>query len=197
MSVEDLLSQIEDLLDDGKPSLMGSGKVKVDSDSIRRLLEDIRLEMPEEVKQARKIAAERKMILDKAQSKAAAQIKQAEVIAQQMVEETSITKMAHEHASQLTAAAEAEATQIVADARSQASDIIEKAKENYSEIVNNAQKWSSDLRNGASNFVDTIIGDTKGILIEGVNNFNNSLNKIHIVQQQLESSAAKRAADDI
>ncbi|MBQ3519429.1 MAG: hypothetical protein IKJ63_04765 [Clostridia bacterium] len=196
MSVEDLLSQIEDLLDDGKPSLMGSGKVKVDSDSIRRILEDIRLEMPEEVKQARKIAAERKMILDKAQSKAAAQIKQGEMLAAQMVEETSIVKMAHDHSAQLKATAEAEAAQIVADARSQAADIIEKAKENYSEIVNNAQKWSSDLRNGASNFVDSIIGDTEGILVEGINNFNTSLNKIHIVQQQLENVAAKRVADE-
>ncbi len=196
MSVEDLLSQIEDLLDDGKPSLMGSGKVKVDSDSIRRLLEDIRLEMPEEVKQARKIAAERKMILDKAQSQAAARIKQGEVLASQMVEETSITKLAHEHAAQLKAEAEAEAEQIVAEARSQAADIIEKAKANYTEIVNNAQKWSTDLRTGASNFVDTIIGDTENILVEGINNFNSSLNKIRIVQQQLENVPSKKAAEE-
>lgn len=196
MSVEDLLSQIEDLLDDGKPSLMGAGKVKVDSASIRRILEDIRLEMPEEVKQARKIAAERKMILDKAQSQAAARIKQAELYASQLVEETSITKAAHEHAAQLKQEGEAEAAQIVADARSQASDIIEKAKENYNEIVTNAQKWSNDLRNGASNFVDTVIGDTEAMLVEGINNFNGSLNKIRIVQQQLQAVAAKRAEEE-
>ena len=195
MSVEDLLSQIEDLLDEGKPTLMGSGKVRVDSDAIRRILEDIRLEMPEEVKQARKIAAERKMILDKAQSQAAARIKQGELYAAQLVEETSIVKQAHDHAAHLTQAAEDEAEQIVADARSQATDIIEKAKENYSEIVNNAQKWSTDLRNGASNFVDTVIGDTEAMLVEGINNFNGSLNKIHIVQQQLQSVAARRAEE--
>lgn len=195
MSVEDLLSQIEDLLDDGKPTLMGSGKVRVDSEAIRRIIEDIRLEMPEEVKQARKIAAERKMILDKAQTQAAARIKQAEMIAAQLVEDTSITKAAQENAAVIKRAAEEEAEQIVADARSQAADVIAKAKENYTEIVNNAQKWSNDLRNGASNFVDTIIGDTEEILTQGIENFNTSLSKIRIVTQQLKNVAAKRSDD--
>ena len=32
MSVEDLLYQIEDILEEGKPSIVGGGKVKVDED---------------------------------------------------------------------------------------------------------------------------------------------------------------------
>lgn len=182
MSVEDLLSQIEDLLDEGKPALMAAGKVRVDSDAIRRIVDEIRLEMPEEIKQARKIAAERKLILDKAQQQAAARIKQGELQAAQMVEEHELTRAAKENAAQ-----------IISDARAEAADIIEKSKESYNEIVNNAQKWASDLRQGASNFVDTIISDTENILRQGVDNFTNSLDKINIVNQQLKNANVKKS----
>ena len=195
MSVEDLLGQIQDLLDNGKSPLLGSGKVRVDPDAINSIINQINNEWPEELKQARRIAAERKMILDKAQAQAATRIKQGEVLAQQMVEETAIAKAAEEHSAKIIQEAKNEAAQIVAEARSQSADIIEKAKENYSEIVNNAQKWSTDLRNGASNFVDSIIGDTESMLAEGINNFNGSLNKIRIVKQQLENVTAKRMDD--
>ena len=38
MSVEDLLNQIEDLLEEGKGSLLGGGKIKVDADAIRSII---------------------------------------------------------------------------------------------------------------------------------------------------------------
>ena len=58
MSVEDLLNKIEDLLEDGKSGLLGGGKVKVDAEAIRSIISEIRISMPDEVIQARKIAAE-------------------------------------------------------------------------------------------------------------------------------------------
>ena len=62
MSIEDLLGQIEDILEEGKRSLVGD-KVRVDAEAIRSIIADIKISMPDEVIQARKIAAERKVIL--------------------------------------------------------------------------------------------------------------------------------------
>ncbi len=180
MSVEDLLSQIEDLLDEGKPSLMSSGKVRVDSEAIRRIIGEIRLSMPEEVKQARKIAAERKEILDKAQAVAAARIKQGELQANQMVEEHEITKAAQQNAAQ-----------IISEARGQSADIIEKAKASSADIINNAQKWAGDLRLSASNFVESIMNESESILTTGMEELAVSLSKVRAVNQQLRGTNTK------
>ena len=67
MNVDALIDQILDILEEGKHSVFGGSFVKVDADRIRTILEDIRINMPDEVIQARKIAAERKVILTQAQ----------------------------------------------------------------------------------------------------------------------------------
>lgn len=182
MSVEDLLNQIEDILEEGKKSLVGGGKVKVDAEAIRSIISDIRISMPDEVIQARKIAAERKVILNQASDAAELKIKQAEIQARKLVEENEITK-----------AAELKASEIIADARKQSADLIEKAKANSNEIVDNAQKWAADLRNGASGFVDTIMSESDEILSKSIEDFTKSLNKVRIASQQLKSATAKKA----
>lgn len=180
MNVEDLLNQIEDLLEEGKTSLIGGGKVKVDADAIRSIVSDIRVNMPDEVIQARKIAAERKVILSQASDAAELKIKQAEIQARKMVEEHEITKNA-----------EINARDIINDAKRQAAELIEKAKENSNEIVENAQRWSADLRAGASNFVETIMAESDEILAKSIEDFSKSLNKVRIASQQLKSATAK------
>lgn len=182
MSVEDLLNQIEDLLEEGKGSLLGGGKVKVDAEAIRSIIGDIRVSMPDEVIQARKIAAERKVILSQASDAAELKIKQAEIQAKKLVEEHEITKNA-----------ELRASEIIADAKEEAADIVEKAKANSNEIVANAQKWATELQDGASGFVDTIMNESDEILSKSIEDFTKSLNKVRIASQQLKSATAKRS----
>ena len=91
MNVEDLLNQIEDLLEEGKSGLLGGGKVKVDAEAIRSIINDIRINMPDEVIQARKIAAVRKVLLAQASDAAELKVKQADIQARKMIEESEIT----------------------------------------------------------------------------------------------------------
>ena len=181
MNVEDLLNKIEDLIEEGKPSLVGGGKVKVDADAIRSIIADIRVNMPDEVIQARKIAAERKVILSQASDAAELKIKQAEIQARKLVEEHEITK-----------SAELNAKDIINDAKRQAAELIEKAKENSNEIVENAQKWSADLRTSASNFVETIMSESDEILSKTLEDCSKNLNKVRIASQQLKSATTKK-----
>ena len=180
MNVEDLLNQIEDILEEGKGSLMGGGKVKVDAEAIRSIISDIRINMPDEVIQARKIAAERKVILAQASDAAELKIKQAEIQARKMIEENEITKNAQIHAAE-----------IINDAKGQAVDIIEKAKASSNEITENAQKWANDLRSSASNFVETIMGESDEILSRSIDEFSKSLNKVRVASQQLRAITVK------
>lgn len=181
MSVEDLLNQIEDLLEEGKSSILGGGKVKVDAEAIRSIINDIRINMPDEVIQARKIAAERKVILSQASDAAELKIKQAEIQARKLVEEHEITKNA-----------EVNAQEIINEAKRQATELVEKAKANSNEIVANAQQWATDLKNGASSFVDTIMNESDEILAQSIEDFSKNLNKVRIASQQLRSATSKK-----
>ena len=49
--IEDYLDEIEELLESGRGSAF-SGKTSVDADAIKTVIEDMRLDIPEEIKQA-------------------------------------------------------------------------------------------------------------------------------------------------
>ena len=93
MSIESLLDNIEDVLENSK-NVPFSSKISVDGEEIKTIIEDIRLNMPDELMKARKIASERKDILDAAQATSEDIIAQARDKAKVIVSEHEITKKA-------------------------------------------------------------------------------------------------------
>ncbi|MEE1012611.1 MAG: ATPase, partial [Acutalibacteraceae bacterium] len=69
MNIENLLDQIEDILEAGSKVPLSS-KIAVDANAIKRAIEDIRLNLPNEITQARAIVADRNNILIKAKDEA-------------------------------------------------------------------------------------------------------------------------------
>ena len=68
MNMEELLEQIDEALDDGT-KLFGR-KTVVDVEKIRALIDELRLNMPSEIKQARGIVADRADIITNAKKEA-------------------------------------------------------------------------------------------------------------------------------
>ena len=62
MNVEDLLERIEEVLDNGQ-KVAFSSKIVVDIEEIRNCVDEIRANMPEEVRQARNIVSDRNAII--------------------------------------------------------------------------------------------------------------------------------------
>lgn len=173
MSVELLIGDIEVILDEAKP-VPFSDKLKVDAEEIKGILDKIRSEMPEEVNQARRIANERRTILDDAQLNADDIIAQAKKEASEMIEAHNITKEAQAHANDIIKQARVEASELLESTRHQANDIMEQA-----------HKWATDIRTGASEFVEDIIKKSDDVLTE-------SVNEIRRTRQQLRIAAAKK-----
>ena len=63
MNFEEIIEKIEDILEEGKPSFGGGGKVKVDADAIHEHLKELSSSIPAEIIQARKIVADRREVL--------------------------------------------------------------------------------------------------------------------------------------
>ncbi len=157
MSIDTLLKDMDTIVEEGKV-VPFSNKQMVDAAELKRLIEDARLNMPNEITQAKKIAAERRDILNAAEAEAERILAKAREKADLMIEEHQITKEAREAARGIMQQAKNESETLVSNARANASDIMDKA-----------EKWSDDMRRNASNYVETIIRDTDETLTKSVN----------------------------
>ncbi|MBP3323008.1 MAG: ATPase, partial [Clostridia bacterium] len=69
-TIEDLLDELYDILDKGWVMPLSGGKVFVDGEDIKQLLEEIRDVIPDEIRQAKAIVDERDQIISQAQHEA-------------------------------------------------------------------------------------------------------------------------------
>ena len=87
MNIESLLEQIEEILDSGTKIAM-THKCAVNADAIKTCIEDIRLNMPEEISQAKAIVADRSAILSKAKNDAVSSVTKAQDKAHELMANT-------------------------------------------------------------------------------------------------------------
>ena len=92
MSVEELLEEFEEVLDGGM-KLPGK-RTLVDAERIRELVDDIRLNLPAEFKQAKNIVNDRTEIITSAKAEADEIIKRADEKANQRIAAEEITRLA-------------------------------------------------------------------------------------------------------
>ena len=156
VTTDSLLNELDRIIDEGKAVPL-SNKILIDGESVKRIIEDLRLNMPKEITQAKKIANERHDILSTASEEADAVVAKARERADLMIEEHQITKEAREGALLIMQKAEADAKETVANAKAHAR-----------EVVDSAERWSNDLRTSASSYVEKIIKATDETLTQSV-----------------------------
>lgn len=177
MTIESLLDEIEIILEEGK-TVPFTSNLLVDAAAIKTAIEDIRLNMPDELMQARKIASERKEILSGAQDNADKIIEKAHLRAKEIISEDEITR-----------GAEAQAAEILQQARANANEIVESARASAAELTEQAKNWSREMRTSASEYVENIVGIADETLT-------NSVNEIRRARQHLRSAAQSKRVDE-
>ena len=78
MTIDELLDIMDETLEEATTLPFTGGKRLVDVEKVRDIMDDIRLSMPQEIKQARAIVEDRGRIVDDANKEAEAIIKRAE-----------------------------------------------------------------------------------------------------------------------
>ncbi|MGN0528943.1 MAG: hypothetical protein ACI4IE_07390 [Eubacterium sp.] len=148
-----LLEDLEDVLDDAT-SIPLSKKCAVDVDKIKTIIEDIRLNTPQETKQAKAIVDSRNSILEEAKNEAAEIIQKAQAQARDLVARDEITKAAQAQATEIMANANQQGEQFINDAKNQASEILSNATTQANEMVTSAQNKSREMLNAVNNYAD-------------------------------------------
>ena len=98
MNVNELLDTIEDTLEESTSMPLSGGKRLVDVEKVRDYLDDIRANLPGELRQAQQIVNDRAQIVDTANAQAQAIVKKAEERARILVSDAEIVKAAQQRA---------------------------------------------------------------------------------------------------
>jgi len=148
-----LLEDLEDVLDDAT-SMPMTKKSLVDVEKIKTIIEDIRLNTPQETKQAKAIVDSRNSILEEAKKEAAEIIQEAQAQARELVARDQITQTAQAEAADIVANAKEEGDAYVREAQNQATEILGNATTQANEMVTSAQNKSREMLTAVNNYAD-------------------------------------------
>ena len=128
MEILSILEALEDVV--GKSiSVPLSGRSLVDKEELLELIKEIRLKLPDDIKQAKWVKEERQRILLEAQKEANNVIQEAESKISSLVDEHEITRKAYEQANEIISNAQKNAREIRLGAREYADSILNKVEQ--------------------------------------------------------------------
>ena len=135
-TIEDLIDEMYDLLDKGWKMPLSAGKMFVDGEEVRQILDEIKEEIPSEVRKAKAIVADRAQILDEAQREAETIIRVAEEKAKAMVNQDEIVRQAQQKANELIAQAQQKFKEMRKASNDYVDDLMRRDDESHAENLN-------------------------------------------------------------
>ena len=149
MIIDDILDMMDDLLDKAATVPLSVKKSIVDCDKIRDCINDIRLNLPQEIKQAKLIVQDRQSIIADANKEAELIIRRAEERAKIIVSNDEITKAAKQKASEMMTQSQTKAKEIRGATNDYIEDILTKTEECLQSNLSEIRKTKQAVRNTA------------------------------------------------
>ncbi len=144
MNIEDLLDELDEVLDNSTGFF--GGRSIIVTEKVRAIIDDIRLNLPQEIKQANGVLNDRNDIVSNAKREAESIIKGAEERARALVAQEEITRLAQARATEMINAANAKSLEMRRAAQEFVDDLMAKADESLMTNLNDLRKTRSALR---------------------------------------------------
>lgn len=141
-SIEKMITEIEDYIDNCKTQPLSNTKIIVNRDEITELLSELRIKTPDEINKYKKVIGNRDKILEEAKETAKKIVDEAKVYTEQLV---------NEH-------------QIMQQAYAQANAIVMQAQEEAQKMLNQAYEDAENIRLGAIDYTDEMLGTMQSLL---------------------------------
>ena len=149
-NVEEILEQLDDLLDTAWAMPLSGGKVVVDGERVRELLESVRAHLPSEIRQARAIVNDRAEIIDTAKKEAEDIIRNAEERRNQILSREEIVIQAQEKANEIYAQTQKRAREMRRSAQEYTDDLLRRTEEILAQQVASVRQARASLRSKPS-----------------------------------------------
>ncbi|MBQ9484105.1 MAG: ATPase [Ruminiclostridium sp.] len=147
MSIDEILELMDDMLDKAVNVPFSNKKSLIDVDKMRELIDEIRLNMPREIKQAHDLVNDRKAILNNAKNEAAAIVQRAEQRASALVAQQEIVRQATAKANEINAAAQEQTKELRDMTNKYVDNMLTKVEELLSNDIIDVKKARSALKN--------------------------------------------------
>ncbi len=145
MEFLDLVEELEEVLEKGFDIPLIK-KTVVDKERVSEILEDMRLQLPEELKAAREVVANSKKIKEDAQKQAEAKIKEVEHKIVSLIDEHEITKRANENANEIIQKAQKESREIKLASYKYVDEMLERVEMDVKVVDDRLKQCRNELR---------------------------------------------------
>ena len=154
-SLLDYLDQIEDILDASK-SVPFSNKISVEKERIYDVMNEIRLNLPTEIRHAQRIIEDHDKIIADSRVKASGILKEAEDEAKLLTNEHEIFRRANEQATDMIEESKKSARDLRLNAMDYADEILEKTESMVKEAMENIDEQFRLVNNYLSQTIDVL-----------------------------------------
>ena len=145
MEIFTLLDELEEYLE-GAKTVPFTSKCIADKEEILDIIKEIRLKLPDELKQAKWIKEERNRILVEAQKEAEGIVKEAENRIISMIDEHEITRKAYEQKAQIIETANEMSREISKGTKDYADNILEKVESVLQDALRTIENNRKELK---------------------------------------------------
>ena len=145
MDILKLIDEVEDIVEAGS-ALPFSSKVMVDKSEILEIVKEIRIKLPDEIKQAAWIKEERQRILAEAQQDADTLLTETEGRLVELVDQDEITRKANARAEEIITKAQNNAKEIRLGSMEYADSLLLETQENLKEVIQLLNDNRKELR---------------------------------------------------
>lgn len=174
MEVLELIDQLEDIIDGGT-SIPITGKVVLSKEDLLDMLKEIRLNLPDDLKQAKWITDEKQRIMIEAQKQADAIVKETDIRLKREIEQHDITVEANKRAAEIINNAQKNAKEIRLGAKEYADQLLTDLEKN---IDSKGRELSEKLQLDTAKMLGVIEGDVVELVKTVEGQVNNKLDEI-------------------
>ena len=155
--IEQLIGEIEEYIDSCKYQPLSNSKIVVNRDELEELLVELRLRIPDEIKQYQKIISNRDAIMNEARQQADSILAQANAQTNELVNEHEIMQKAYAQANDIIEQAYQQAQQIVEQAVADANGIRQSSVQYTDDMLKSLQTIISHSMEGAQGRFDAFM----------------------------------------
>ena len=146
MNIDELLDVMDETLEEAVNLPFTGGKRMVDVEKVRDIIDDIRLNMPAEIRQAKAIVQDRADIVESAKKEAEAIVKRAEDRARAMVAQEAIVKAAQQKATEILTSAQSQSREMRTTVTNYCENMLRHTKEQLAKSMTEVKTVRSTLR---------------------------------------------------
>lgn len=149
MNVEELLEMMEETLEAGTIVPFSASKRMVDVDRMRDIIDEVRNNLPDEIRESKKIVNDREQIMQNARIESESIIQQAEERARVLTSEQEIVKRSQQHAAEILSAAQKSAKELTRKATLYCETILKNSEKVLGRSMADIKNTRMNLRSAA------------------------------------------------